>query len=226
MTTEVTRYFEVTSYVTTTGYQTGIRDLHFEPSGFPPNGFVFNTNTSWVSQLLMSGTQGNFGCNVFPFYGNLQSGDKVMIGMTSDKPVSLYVLTAVQFNAWNQTGKCAASGYSSDTVGIARDFTSYRLSWVVPSTGTYYLVFLNYNVASVTVTLDFRTSGYETSSTQSMIVYGTETLTSLRALSSLETIESPFLQANASWLIATAIVAILAIGFVALRIASKKMKSS
>lgn len=98
------------------------------------------------------------------------------------------------YNTWNQRGVCAPP---STVIKAASNIAGqYRVDFIAPKSGTYYIVLLNYDTAQVagfaTVSLDVSNLITTNTITNSAVQYSTYTLTGIA--SSLQTTETALSQ--------------------------------
>jgi hypothetical protein len=107
---------------------------------------------AYTTQFIMNPTGGTYRCTTQP-YGpfKLTAGDALAIDVTSNIPISIYMMTANDYQAWANAATCAVGSsvmYSREKV------SSDYIDMIAPSTGDYYLLLLNFsptNSASVNV---------------------------------------------------------------------------
>lgn len=136
----------------------------------------------------------NGSCNVFPVSVELQAGDHLVVPITMTQTISVYVMDGATYNTWNQRGVCAPP---STVIKAASNIAGqYRVDFIAPKSGTYYIVLLNYDTAQVagfaTVSLDVSNLITTNTITNSAVQYSTYTLTGIA--SSLQTTETALSQ--------------------------------
>ena len=111
---------------------------------------VFYT-AAYTTLFVIQPTGGTYGCT-HQAYGpfKLTEGDALSVDVTSNIPISIYIMTANDYQAWANGPTCAAGSsvlYSREKV------SSDYIDMIASSSGDYYLVLLNFsptNSASVT----------------------------------------------------------------------------
>jgi hypothetical protein len=114
---------------------------------------VFYT-AAYTTQFVIQSTGGTYACNdqaYGPF--KLTEGEALSIGVTSNTPISFYIMTASDYKTWAAAPSCAIGSsvqYSRELV------TKDRIDMIAPSTGNYDLLLLNFSpTISASVNVDY-----------------------------------------------------------------------
>lgn len=216
------------SYTTLTSYSTATLTNFYQETiyqtsttTFTAYGGGFDVQSSSIFSTLCS----EHVANIY----NARAGDKMTGAFTATSPVTFYVLTTEQTvihladelrhhqNSFVYPDPCAST---PDHLLEADSVASYSLDFTVPFDGDYVLLFVNHGpTTDATVSLMVY---LEHEQSQSNTIFQTRTQPVIQTV--LQTAEVPFYQTYSNWLTPLAIIAILAVGFVAFRIASKRMK--
>jgi hypothetical protein len=114
---------------------------------------VFYTDAH-TTQFLIQSTGGTYVCNdeaYGPF--KLTAGEALSIGVTSNTPISFYIMTASDYQTWAAAPSCAIGS----SVQFSRELvTKDRIDMIAPSTGNYDLLLLNFSpTISANVSVDY-----------------------------------------------------------------------
>lgn len=144
----------------------------------------------------VTGSQ-NAGCVIYEFQFHTSAHTRILSpSIAGTGKFDFYIMNSTDFEKWNWSF-CFAAPIQGGALGV----TSYNLDWSAPSDGTYYFLFGNRGYFNVQI------SGFLPVTLVSTVkMQTTRSTTTIR-----QTIEIPFLQANASWLLPLVIVIVVAV---------------
>jgi hypothetical protein len=70
------------------------------------------------------------------------AGQVLSVNLTSDNPINFYLMTSKDYDSWNSLGRCAVN---VPTLIDQREVTSVSLSLLLPDSGKYQFLFLNFS---------------------------------------------------------------------------------
>jgi hypothetical protein len=175
---------------------------------------------AYTTPFVIQPTQGTYGCiyQALPFTAN--NGEAISVDVKSSIPISIYIMTAVDYQAWLAGNSCAAA---SSVLYSREQVSSVYIDMIAPSSGGYDLVLLNLsptNSASVNVGYTGISQAVTTVFLPVVSAFAlTETYTATSTLTEVQPVTEPLQQYG---LYAIIFVLVLALGFLALRRRSSK----
>ncbi len=150
----------------------------------------------------------------------LTQGEALSFDVTSNIPISIYIMTANDYQAWANGSTCAAG---SSVLYSRQQVSSDYIDMIAPSSGDYYLVLLNLSpTRSASVNVGY-TDIYQAVTTVPVPAVTefatTETQTATSRLTEVQPVTEPLQQYG---LYAIILVLVLALGLLALRRRSSK----
>jgi hypothetical protein len=112
---------------------------------------VFQTET-YPTSFVLKPTNGQYGCMYRALKFDADKGDTISAGVESSAPISIYIMTANDYQAWEKGKSCSAGS----ALYVQQKVSNTQAHMVAPSTGEYDLVFLNFSSnGSASVSLNF-----------------------------------------------------------------------
>jgi hypothetical protein len=70
------------------------------------------------------------------------AGQVLSVNLTADNPINFYLMTSKDYDSWNSLGRCAVN---VPTLIDQREVTSVSISLLIPDSGKYQFLFLNWS---------------------------------------------------------------------------------
>lgn len=144
---------------------------------------------------------------------------EIPTNLPSKALIDFYLMNDAQLSRWGQGTTCKAT----DVLVKAEGVSDSKIDFVFPADGRYTFVFVNYDYSTGIQVLWMTQPQIYSATTATLTNTVTTSLSSTFLLAS--TIEVPFLQANASWLLLLVLVAIVvavAVVFLVFRMRGRK----
>ena len=175
-----------------------------------------------TTSFSMKGTGGSYGCIYQQVPFTASQGEAIAVNLQSDAPVSIYIMTASDYQAWVNSKSCPATNtilYNKDQV------SSDYVDMIAPSTGNYYLVLLNFSPSrSANVNVGVLGSA-RVATTMNVPVLTQAPTTSTNTVVSTLTLVQPVSDTLQQYgLFALPVILVLAVGLLAFQRRSSKRK--
>jgi hypothetical protein len=196
----------LTSVQTTTIHSTSYSVSSVGSLQFGTHGSWSSTQSGGQSYFMNILSYGGTACAVSWLSFQSQKGLRISFALSADDSIDFFIIAG---NNW-RGGACDYS--SSQFVLKADQVTAYSLNWTSPDDQPYYFLFLyrGHGINNGVVLSSFQASNpASTKQTQTFVIQTTAYLTGFQTYIQTQTIEVPFLEANASWLLAVALLAIV-----------------